>query len=69
MRSAAAATYLLASLIWDLAVFGTCTYLVFWRDHSGWWYLLAILLCANSTSNNAAKIAGTWKPEMERKDD
>lgn len=27
--------------LWALLVFGTFTYLIFWREASGWWYLLA----------------------------
>jgi len=38
----------LASL-WDFAVFGVTTYLVFWRDCSGWWFALAFLLCCQLT--------------------
>lgn len=61
----AAAVYVATRFAWCVLVFGTCTYLVFWRDHSGWWFLLALLLCNGSTSNNAAKIRGTWRKEME----
>lgn len=32
--------------IWCLIVFGTCTYVVFWMGHSGWWYAFAVLLCS-----------------------
>ena len=33
-------------LIWNILVFGTTTYLVFFTEpgYSGWWYLLAIIL-------------------------
>lgn len=31
---------------WIVAVFGVTTYLVFWKDASGWWFLLAVLLTA-----------------------
>lgn len=64
MREMAATVYILCSYIWGAACLGVCTYLVFWLDHSGWWYLLAILLASNSTSTNAAKIRGTWRKEM-----
>jgi hypothetical protein len=30
----------------NVAVLATCTYVVFWRDASGWWFLLALLLCS-----------------------
>lgn len=32
--------------IWFIVVYGTCTYLVFWKDASGWWYLLAIVIAS-----------------------
>jgi len=32
------------TLIWCLAVFGTTAYAVFGLGHSGWWFLLALLL-------------------------
>jgi 4-hydroxybenzoate polyprenyltransferase len=31
--------------IWSITILAVCTYLVFWMDHSGWWYLLAMILC------------------------
>lgn len=34
---------------WDVLVFGTTTYLVFWKGESGWWFALAILLCMGTT--------------------
>ena len=39
-----ALTYLIYIVIWEAATLGTCTYLVFWKGYSGWWFLLAILL-------------------------
>ena len=41
------ATILLGYVIntaWLFACFGTTAYVVFWRDASGWWFLLAILV-------------------------
>jgi 4-hydroxybenzoate polyprenyltransferase len=35
---------LVCDLIWSGGILAGCTYLVFWRDHSGWWYILAVLL-------------------------
>lgn len=35
---------------WVAAVLGVTTYLVFWKDASGWWFLLALLLCGGSTT-------------------
>ncbi len=34
------------SFIWAIGIIGGCTYLVFWKEASGWWYLLALLLCS-----------------------
>ena len=31
-------------LIWNLTVFIGCSYLVFWKGHSGAWFILAILI-------------------------
>ena len=36
--------YILCKFLWAGAVLGTCTYVVFWKGFSGWWYCLAILL-------------------------
>lgn len=29
---------------WNSIVFGTCAYVVFWLGHSGWWFLLAMII-------------------------
>lgn len=39
----------ICSLIWIVAVFGACTYIVFWKDASGWWYALALLIASSWT--------------------
>lgn len=39
--------YIVLCFVWYSAVLGTCTYLVFWLNHSGWWYLLALFFCGN----------------------
>lgn len=36
--------WMLVNFAWTVLVVGTTTYLVFWKDHSGWWYLLALAL-------------------------
>jgi hypothetical protein len=36
----------LCDLVWSLTIVGACTYLVFWRNESGWWYVLAVLLAS-----------------------
>lgn len=35
------------TLAYNAAIIGGCAYLVFWRGHSGWWFLLAMLLMAS----------------------
>jgi len=37
-------TYLIYILTWEAATIGGCAYVVFWLGHSGWWFLLAVLL-------------------------
>lgn len=38
-------TAIWAGLIWNIAVWGTATFLIFGPpDHSGWWFLLAAAL-------------------------
>jgi hypothetical protein len=68
MSNLPATAYVVCSYLWATLVLGICTYLVFWKDHSGWWYVLAIFLCANSTASNAAKINGTWRKGMDPTD-
>jgi hypothetical protein len=41
--------WLLVSALGDVLVFGTATYLIFWRDRSGWWFLLAVALTYQPT--------------------
>jgi len=36
--------WILSSFLWDVFVFAGIGYLVFWRGHSGWWFLFAALL-------------------------
>ncbi len=33
-------------VLWPAIVFGTAAYAVFWLGHTGWWFLLAILIAA-----------------------
>ena len=42
--------WLLLNTAWDLLVCGMCTYLVFWRNQSGWWFVMALILCSPSTT-------------------
>lgn len=39
--------WLFASFLWDILVFSTTTYVVFWKDRSGWWFVLAMALTYN----------------------
>lgn len=39
--------YMVLVLAWYVLIMAGCTYLVFWKDHSGAWYLLAIILCGS----------------------
>jgi hypothetical protein len=41
--------WLLLSVVWDVLVFGVVTYVVFWRDRSGLWFVLAFILTYTST--------------------
>lgn len=41
----------LCQLAWNLFVIGRCSYLVFWRDHSGWWFVLAVALVASKSND------------------
>ena len=36
----------ICGFFWLVLAMGTCTYLVFWMGHSGWWFALAILLAS-----------------------
>lgn len=36
--------WLLSATLWDVLVFWVCCHQVFRNGHSGWWFLLAILL-------------------------
>jgi hypothetical protein len=37
-----------AYYLYSLAVILATGYIVFWKDHSGWWFLLAALFLNNS---------------------
>lgn len=36
----------ICDLIWSLTIMAGCTYLVFWKDQSGGWYVLALFMCS-----------------------
>lgn len=43
-------TYFFYIVLWEAFTLGGCSYLVFWRGESAWWFLLAVFLagCAYS---------------------
>lgn len=44
MSPAVLIAWIVVSFLWDVAVFGFTAYEVFWHDHSGWWFVLALVL-------------------------
>lgn len=41
--------------VWNTMVWGGCGYAVFWLGHSGWWFLLAMVVsCGINKSVTAA---------------
>lgn len=44
------AWYIVFAFLTDMMFIGGCTYLVFWKNASGWWYVLAILCSFPSSS-------------------
>lgn len=42
--STALTVCLICDAVWALATIGACTYIVFWMNQSGAWYVLAIFL-------------------------
>lgn len=44
---------LIVAMLYNLAILAGCTYLVFWKDASPWWFLLAILCMANIKGSTA----------------
>lgn len=48
-----AAVIVLALLAWNGAILVGTAYIVFWLGHSGWWWLLALVLMSASSGANA----------------
>ena len=44
----AVTTYLIYILLWEGLLIGGCSYVVFWRGESGWWFALAVLLSGSA---------------------
>ena len=40
-----------AVLFYNAAILAATGYIVFWRGHSGWWFLLALLVMASISSD------------------
>ena len=37
-------TYLIYIILFETLIFGGCSYIVFWKGFSGWWFLLAVFM-------------------------
>ena len=37
-------TYLIYIILWEGLIFGGTGYVVFWLNHSGWWFLAAAVI-------------------------
>jgi hypothetical protein len=58
MRILSVITYLIYTIFWEGLCIGGTAYLVFWRGHSGWWFLLAVML--SSMQYGPVKWRGLW---------
>ena len=54
-------TYLIYCIVWDVGIMVACGYLVFWKDQSGWWFLLAMIIAG--TSYQPATWRKLWMPD------
>ncbi|MEP9376164.1 hypothetical protein ABLE91_05580 [Aquabacter sp. CN5-332] len=48
----------LSTLAFRAAILGFCAYAVFWLGFSGWWFALALVLCAVAADFSAEKKEG-----------
>ena len=55
--------WLILDFIWSVGVIGGCAYIVFWKGHSGWWFILAIALVSSVSLYKA--LAKKYKIEEE----
>jgi len=55
MNDSVLIVWIIVSTVWDIIVFGFTAYLVFWKGHSGWWFIFAILLTSSTTLFKALK--------------
>lgn len=42
-------TWIICVFIWDIIVWGTFGYVVWWRHESGWWFLLAFVITSGTS--------------------
>jgi hypothetical protein len=54
-------TYLVYCIVWDCGIIAATGYLVFWKGHSGWWFLVAMIIAG--TSYQPATWRKLWMPE------
>ncbi len=40
------------TLMWDFFLIGGCAYVVFWKGHSPWWFILACCLLCDPDGDN-----------------
>lgn len=43
------ALWVVAQFLFDASVLGFTAYVVFWKGRSGWWFLLAMILCSSES--------------------
>ncbi len=53
----------IASFACKLVVFGVCAYAVFWLGHSGWWFLLALIVSLEFGFSSSKETTTTTKEE------
>lgn len=61
--------WLIIAAIWDVAVIGITGYLVFWRGHSGWWFVVALILSSQPTLYRALRKRFDIPEEKEEDDE
>ncbi len=66
-ESTALSVCVACDLVWSLTILAATTYLVFWKDQSGWWYVLAIFLasCWSCKSYRSAEQIAADKEDDE----
>jgi hypothetical protein len=54
-------------IIWCMFIVGGCTYLVFWMNASGWWYLLATLFISTTKTTYVKEMNAYLKDSASAK--